>query len=212
MRSLAPMYRLKPGSVAEEAQNAAQLVGEVAERLRRLPRAYGEWRTFEPGPYLDLTPPQLLLLTRLVERAATVHVVFCLDALLPAFQSVLTYAAQMALTAGSAEQDEMIYTTLTAHWQRMLDVIDATRNHLRHDIGYLALNGANEEQERWLRTKSTAPSDFVAPWTSLERSAAPTLTLSIDFPLPAFRQPGRKRRLMRTWQRLYGEAHGRSAR
>lgn len=211
VRALAPMYRLKPGSVAEEAHAAAQLVSEVAERLRRLPRAYGEWRTFEPGPYFDLSPAQVALLTRLVERAATVHVVFFLDALLPAFQAVQSCAAQAALTTGSAEQDEMIYTTLTAHWQHMLDVINIARHHLHHDINFLALNSASEEQERWIRTNRSEQTNFTIPWASLERSATPTLTLSIDFPLPAFRQPGRKRRLMRTWQRLYGQTLDRTS-
>ena len=43
-----------------------------------------------------------------------------------------------------------------------------------------------------------------ADWLLAGRRTLPTLTLTIDFPLPAFRQPGRKRRLMRTWRRLYG--------
>lgn len=218
------MYRLKPGSVTEEAHAAVQLAGEVAERMRRLPRAYGEWRIFEPGPYFDLTPAQVALLTRIVERAATVHVVFFLDALLPAFQAVHAYAAQMAMAMGSTEQDEMIYATLAARWQRMLGVVDAARRHLHDDIRFLALNGAKEEQERWLGTqylrqnlKQNLKQDMLdiqqnmlaaAPWASPERSS--TLTLSIDFPLPAFRQPGRKRRLRRTWQRLYGDASERS--
>jgi hypothetical protein len=145
-----------------------------------------------------------------VERAATVHVTFCLDVLLPAFQNVHAYAAQVAMTTGSAEQDETIYTTLTAHWQRMLTVIGAARHHLHQDIGFLALNGASEQQERWIRVQRTKQG-LAAPWASLERSATPTLTLSIDFPLPAFRQPGRKRRLMRTWQRLYGYTPDRTA-
>jgi hypothetical protein len=205
IHALAPMYRLSAGTVVEETHAATQVAGEVAERLRRLTRAYGEWRVFEPGPYFDLSPAQVSLLTRVVERASTVHVVFFVDALLPAFQAVQRYAAQVAMATGSAEQDETIHATLTGHWRRMLDVIEAARTHLSDDISFLAFSGAAEEQERWMRSQRSGRIDPVAPWSSLERSAVPTLTLSVDFPMPAFRQPGRKRRLLRMWQRLYGQ-------
>ncbi len=203
-RALAPMYRLSAGSVADEVKSASQLVGDVAERLRRLTRAYGEWRIFEAGPYFDLTPAQVALLTRIVERAATVHVVFYVDALLPTFQSLHAYAAAMPTAAMlSTEHAGMIYATLAGHWQRMLEVIDGVRSSLRHDINFLAFNGAREEQERWARLQPGAARHSDAPWSSIRVAACPTLTLAVDFPIPAFRQPGRKRRLMRTWQRLH---------
>ena len=111
-RTLAPMYRLPAGSAAAEAHVAAQLTSEVAERLRRLRRAYGEWRAFEPGPYFDLTQAQVDLLTRVHERVATVHVVVFLDALLPAFQAIQSYAARFPALAGSAEHNDTVYATL----------------------------------------------------------------------------------------------------
>jgi hypothetical protein len=203
VRTLAPMYRLPAGSPATEAHVAAQLTSEVAERLRRLRRAYGEWRAFEPGPYFDLTPAQVDLLTRVHERVATVHVVVFLDALLPAFQAIQSYAARFPALAGSAEQSDTVYATLAGHWERMLEVVHAARQHLHHDIGFLALNGAAEEHERWRTTLRSAAAGGAA-WATQTHRPFPSLTLSLEFPLPAYRQPGRKRRLRRTWQRLYG--------
>lgn len=223
--ALPPMYRLPAGSVADEVQSATRLVGEVAERLRRLKRAYGEWRVFEPGPYFDLTPMQVALLTRVVERAATVHVIFFVDALLPTFQTVHRYAytahrytahryatQQIAVETSGAEHDETIYTTLAGHWQHMLEVINGVRAELRRDIGFLAFSGAVEEQARWERVLPGSSRNPATPWASTPASALPTLTLSVDFPMPAFRQPGRKRRLMRTWQRLYHQRASRTIR
>ncbi|HRW47548.1 MAG TPA: hypothetical protein P5333_08505, partial [Caldilinea sp.] len=86
-QQLVPMYRLAPGTVADEAHAAAQLVNEVGERMRRLAGAYGEWRLFEAGPYFDLSPAQVALLIHLSERVSTVHAVFFVDPLLPAFQA-----------------------------------------------------------------------------------------------------------------------------
>ena len=34
------------------------------------------------------------------------------------------------------------------HWRRMLEVVTATQQRLRHDIGFLALSAAAEERER----------------------------------------------------------------
>ena len=203
-RALAPMYRLTASSVEAEAHAAAKLVTEVAERLRRLKRAYGEWRTFEPGPYFDLTPAQVAQLTRVTERVATVHVAFYLDALLPAFQSVQLYAARFPAHHGSTEQRDMVYTTLASHWRRMLEVVTATQQRLRHDIDFLALSAAAEEQERWASAQRLTETIGDPPWCVQRRRDLPSLTLSIDFPLPAYRQPGRKRRLRRTWQRRFG--------
>lgn len=201
---LAPMYRLSAGSLDAETHAAAQLVSEVAERLRRLPRAYGEWRTFEPGPYFDLTPTQVDLLTRVIERVATVHVVFYVDALLPAFQATQSYAARFAANSGSAEHSDMISTTLALHWRRMVAVVDAARARLRHDIDFLALSAASEEQERWAARQRLSETSDERPWCAKADHRFPSLTLSIDFPLPAYRQPGRKQRLRRTWQRRFG--------
>lgn len=198
------MYRIPAGDIDAESHAATQLVGEVAERLRRLRNAYGEWRTFEPGPYFDLTPAQVSLLTRITERVATVHVVFYVDALLPAFQLTQSYAARFAAYSGSAEHSDTVIATLASHWRRMLAIVETVHARLRHDIDFLALSAAAEEQERWLARQRLMESSHDEPWCARGNHFWPSLTLSIEFPLPAYRQPGRKRRLRRTWQRRFG--------
>ena len=86
---LTPMYRVSGGSVEQEAAAAAHLASDLAERLRRLGAAYGEWRTFEPEPYFDLYGEQVQLLVHLAERVSTVYVAFYVDALLPSFQAAV---------------------------------------------------------------------------------------------------------------------------
>lgn len=198
-QQLVPMYRLASGTVEDEAHAAAQLVNEVGERMRRLAGAYGEWRLFEPGPYFDLAPAQVALLIHLSERVSTVHAVFFVDPLLPAFQAARICASntfQRAATGFDANDfDEMV-----ERWHRLVAVVDLARRHLSEDIAFLSLNAGIEEQERWA---SFAPivAERGTPWHAGGRLALPTLTLAVDFPLPAFRQPGRLRRLRRSRQR-----------
>jgi len=199
-RSLAPFYRLRPGSVEEEGRAAAQLAGDVAERLRRLRQAYGEWQQFEPGPYFDLTEEQAALLTRVVERASTVHVVVYLDALLPAFQAVQGCAGQNSPQMTPCWQD-----ALTRSWSRLLEVLGTAQRALRQDITLLAYSAADEERARWQRAGGERPA---GPWAPLAVKELPSLTLSVDLPLPVFLQSGRRRRLRRTWQRLYSRLPG----
>lgn len=203
-RLLAPLYRLPAGGIDVESHAAAQLVSEVAERLRRLQHAYGEWRTFEPGPYFDLTPTQASLLTRVTERVATVNVVFYVDALLPAFQATQAYAARFAAYCGSAEHSDTVAATLASHWRRMLAIVEAVHARLRQDIDFLALSAAAEEQEHWIARQRLSETGNDQPWCARGNHRLPSLTLSIEFPLPAYRQPERKRRLRRIWQRRFG--------
>ncbi len=199
-RSLAPFYRLRPGSVEEEGRAAAQLAGDVAERLRRLRQAYGEWQQFEPGPYFDLTEEQAALLTRVVERASTVHVVIYLDALLPAFQAVQGCAGQ-----NSPQMTPCWQNALTRSWSRLLEVLGTAQRALQQDITLLAYSAADEERARWQRAGGDCPA---GPWAPLAVKELPSLTLSVDLPLPVFLQSGRRRRLRRTWQRLYSRLPG----
>lgn len=205
-RLLAPMYRLAPGSVEEEAHAAALLVGEAGERMRRLARAYGEWHLFEPGPYFDLAPAQVERLTHISERVSTVHALFFIDPLLPAFQAAhrcaMTEFQPAVAGLGAEGLDEVL-----ERWRRLVAVIDLARRHLSEDIAFLSLNAGIEEQERWAVAVPSAP-ERALPWHATGRLALPTLTLAVDFPLPAFRQPGRLRRLRRSHQRR----HARSAR
>ena len=77
---LTPMYRVQHGEVDQEAVSAARLVSDLAERLRRLAGAYGEWQEFEVEPYFDLYGEQAELLVRISERVSTVHITFFVDA------------------------------------------------------------------------------------------------------------------------------------
>ena len=193
------MYRLAPGTVEDEAHAAAQLVNEVGERMRRLAGAYGEWRLFEAGPYFDLSPAQVALLIHLSERVSTVHAIFFVDPLLPAFQAAHACASATFQRADAGfdagRLDEMV-----RRWQRLIAVVDLARRHLSDDIAFLSLNAGLEEQEHWAH-QSPVVAERVTPWHSNGRLALPTLTLAFDFPLPAFRQPGRLRRLRRSRQR-----------
>lgn len=196
---LVSMYRLASGTVQDEAHAAAQVVNEVGERMRRLARAYGEWHLFEPGPYFDLSPAQVARLIHLSERVSTVHAVFYVDPLLPAFQAAYR-AGTTAILPVQAGTDPDYQDNLADYWRRLVEVVDLARRHLSEDIAFLSLNAGIDEQERWARAVEIIP-ERATPWHAAGRKAFPSLTLAVDFPLPAFRQPGRLRRLRRSRQR-----------
>ncbi|MBK8046993.1 MAG: hypothetical protein IPK16_07615 [Anaerolineales bacterium] len=137
-RSLPPMYRIDRRSVEAESAAAARVVVEVGERLRRLADAYGAWAFFEPEPYFDLQPAQTSLLVHVSERVSTVHVTFFVDALLPSFQDAVAHLIDD--TAGG---------TTTSLWAHVVLTLTRARERLASDIGFWALNGANEERNRW---------------------------------------------------------------
>ncbi len=199
---LTPMYRIGGGSVEQEAAAAAALVSDLAERLRRLAGAYGEWQTFEVEPYFDLYGEQAQLLVHLVERVNTVHVTVFSDLLLPSFQAAvnflaLTLAPSRFQNGGYAAAQE----TMAEHWLQLVEVMQQTRRRLAHDAGFLAGNGAGEERSRWRAAWQPETPPGLLPLLAPPLAETPTLTLSIEFPLPAFRQPGRLRRLRRAQQR-----------
>lgn len=199
---LTPMYRISSGSVAQEAASAAALVSDLAERLRRLAAAYGEWRSFEAEPYFDLYNEQVTLLVRVSERVNTVHVAFYVDALLPSFQSALDcLALQMAPARFQNGAYARAQAAMSERWLRLLDVLQTARRRLADDAGFLAGNGASEEHSRWRAAWQAPPPPGLAAQLALPLLETPTLTLSIEFPLPAYRQPGRLRRLRRAEQR-----------
>lgn len=221
---LVQMYRIPPSqgenAVAEEAQAAAHVLLAVADRLRRLSSAYGEWRDFDASAYFDLSDPQADRLVRVVERVSSVHVVFFADLLLPAFQSaeafwLETYRSQyrqlraqlqrggeggapleMVMAFGDHFQPRMV-----EHWDRLVQVIQQTRCLLDDELGFWAANGGDEERARWRWAWQRPPAPGVTAALLPELHTIPTLTLAVDFPLPASRQPGRLRRLRRMQER-----------
>lgn len=242
---LVPMYQVKTGgapaqppngepvnqkaaldkaAIDEEAQAAAHVLLTVAERLRRLTTAYGEWTQFDAAAYFDLTEPQLERLVRVVERVTTVHVLFAADQLLPSFQIAAAYwqehfcpgygaaRAQLALDRNSDSDQpivveneavrrfaEVIQPQMVDHWQRLVDVVQATRALLDQEIAFWATNGGNEERARRRSAWAEPPAPGVDAALLPALAHVPTLTLAIDFPLPAYRQPGRLRRLRRSY-------------
>lgn len=208
-----PMYRVAPQTddVAAEAHAAVHMLLAVADRLRRLREAYAAWRQFDASAYFDLTEAQAARLVRVEERVTMVHVVFWTDALLPSFQRAEAFWQEdfrphyldlrAHLRQGNAplapvmvfadrSQPEMI-----AAWQRLAAVIHTARGLLGDDIRFWAANGAGDERARWRWAWDGEPAPGLAPELLPAAAQPPTLTLSIDFPLPAYRQPGRRRRL-----------------
>jgi hypothetical protein len=196
--NLVPMYRIDGANPPTEAAAAARLASDVAERLRRLVSAYGEWSVFEPAPYFDLLPEQALQLVSIVERVTTVHVTFFVDLLLPSYKAAASYLAEMLSPAAAQDVPNVRWQQeMGNRWHSLLAVLDLARGRLADDAGYLALNGANEERNRWRAAWAQVAVTPGMPGGSLTFERVPTLTLSIDFPLPANRQPGRLRRLRR---------------
>lgn len=198
-------WRVPPGPAASEAAAAAHVVRHAAERLRRLAVAYGEWGAFDAAAYFDLTPAQCALTVDVTVRVTTVHVTFYADLLLPSFRRAAhfwatVYAPAQARGWGHLEDAEHMAVTLhpalVERRQAAVEVIQKSRRLLAGDIGFLAANGANEERLRWTLAERAANSA-----NGSERWAAPTLTLTFDFPRPARQQPGRRRRLRRNRER-----------
>ena len=193
-----PMYCIKADTLEGEVEAAVLLVGNLVERLRRLSAAYGEWQVFEPGPYFDLTEGQAAHLLDIDERVSTVRVTFFADALLPTFQQLAEdLLVNLAPNWLEVRYQPHVQRTAALGWQRLVSVLTDARRRLREDIGFLAGNDAAEERLRWSRFWSMPSALGLLPEFSADLATVPTLTLAVEFPLPAFRQPGRLRRLRR---------------
>ncbi|MFN8490310.1 MAG: hypothetical protein U0350_22170 [Caldilineaceae bacterium] len=208
--ALVPMYHVGNHTRDQEAETAIHVISSIAERLRRLGTAYGEWDTFDAPAYFDLSLNQANHLVKVVERVNTVHVTFFADLLLPSFQHVVTYwAEEFAPVYQQLYQQpalgphflQEVQPGLVDRWQHLLAVIQQARRILTTDVGFLATNGGQEERERWRRWWQTAPAPGLDRALTPDLSQVPTLTLSFDFPLPASRQPDRLRRLRQNRER-----------
>src|SRR5690606_35378580 len=85
---------------------------------------------------------------------------------------------------------------MAEQWQRLQGVIRATRALLDDEIGFWAANGAGDERARWRWAWANDPAPGVDAGLLPSLAQTPTLTLAVDFPLPTYRQPGRRRRLI----------------
>jgi hypothetical protein len=90
---------------------------------------------------------------------------------------------------------------MSNYWQHLVAVIRQAREYLAQDAGFLATNSAGEERSRWRLAWQTATPPGLLPVLAPALAETPTLTLSVEFPLPAYRQPGRLQRLRRARQR-----------
>jgi len=208
---LVPMYRIRRLAPNAEAEAAVHVLGEVADRLRRLGSAYGEWREFDLYAYFDLMPAQAHRLVRLSERVATVHVTFYADLLLPSFRAAERYwietfcPAYRQLTHNLSFMDEplpavsrfrnTVQPRMVERWLALRETLVEARDLLAQDVAFLSANGSEDERARWRQAWREPPTSGLDPRLLPSLPSLPTLTLSVDFPLPAHRQPGRLRRL-----------------
>lgn len=146
-----------------------------------------------------------------------VHVVFYADALLPSFQRAEAFwqenfrpqylelrnhlrngnrPLEPVMAFADRSQPQML-----EHWQRLLATIRATRTLLDNELGFWAANGSNDERARWRWAWAVDPAPGIDAQLLPNLTQTPTLTLATDFPLPIYRQPGRRRRLAERNQR-----------
>jgi hypothetical protein len=226
---LVPMYQIAPSMavgrseatekqlIQQEARSAANTLMAIAERLRRLRSAYGAWRHFDACAYFDLTIPQAERLVQIDERVTMVHVLFFADALLPSFQKAEAFWQEnfrphyldlrAHLRNGNHPLEPVMLFAehsqpqMMEHWQRVVAIIRATRALLDDEIGFWAANGSSDERARWRWAWSAEPAPGICDELLPALAQTPTLTLAVDFPLPTYRQPGRRRRLIERHER-----------
>ena len=215
-RSLSPAYLVQNHVGAREVQTAVTTIAQIADKLRRMSRAYGEWQEFDVPAFFDLWPEHAPHLVHVEERVSTVNVTFFADLLLPSFQRAEQYwareffpAYQTARPPLNTSADSSSFTAhfldfeqpkMQAYWDKLIDVMGDTRRALWNDIDFLAATAGGEEKTHWMwawqcKAAPGLDSRLLPPLQHL-----PTLTLGVEFPLPASRQPGRVRRLRRTWE------------
>jgi len=219
LRGVVPVYRIGRNlDIAGEAEQALHVVRHFLDRMGRLRGAYGEWRTFDAPAYFDLTHEQCALLLEINERVAGVHILAHVDLLLPSMQEAVALWMQIGPpphVSGSILQEEVeryaeqSFPELTRRWERAVAVAHATRTLLSGDADYLAANGAAEERWRWQERESSARNAIALAATPIAQ--IPTLALTIDFPLPAWRQAGRLRRLQRNRAHRNRRRHNRGS-
>jgi hypothetical protein len=213
---LVPFYQVEGGDLEKESSTAAHTIANVTDKLRRLANAYGEWQHFDAPAFFDLYPGQIALLLHIAERVSTVHITFYADLLLPSFRRMEQYWADEFFPAYQSAYPfedrtdlrssytrhffEITQPKMVAYFERTLAVVRAVRGALSEDIGFLATAGGSEERAQWQHCWPHQSARGLDESLLLPLEQLPTLTLSISFPLPAHRQPGRLRRLRRMWR------------
>lgn len=208
--TIPPMYQVRAGIDDEECEAAVRLVGEVTERMRRLMTAYGEWREFDVPAYFDLPTDFSEQLVRVVERVSTVHIIFFTDLLIPSFQQAVQLWETHFLPAYQLRHQtadsyryffEEAQPAMDRAWHNAIHIIRQSRTQLIDDIGFFTTTGADDERMRWQTLWEQPPVAELEPRLAPPLATIPTLTLALDFPLPAQRQPERIRRLRQSRER-----------
>ncbi|MBV7335352.1 hypothetical protein KFU94_45350 [Chloroflexi bacterium TSY] len=212
-------------NAAHEAKDAVQLVYQIAERLRRLGAAYEEWDVFDSAAYFDISDSECCQLVTVTERVTSVYVTFNVDLLLPSFQAAESFWANHFYAAyhtayplinpdvpvmNSSDNNQsndafdsafvkdfvqQVQPEMIERWQHLIDVLNQARRMLADDIGFLIMNGGQEERARWRSAWNEPSSPGLDPVLCPNLQTVPTLFLSFEFPLPTHRQSGRLRRL-----------------
>lgn len=188
----------------EEANAATHVVHHILDRMRRLASAYTEWQQFDSSAYFDLSRNNCAQIIDIEERVSTVNCTFYVDPLLPSFRTLSTDFSQLFLPSYQRRHHnselsehffEEIQPAFVDRWLWLQHVLVQIRSQLAMDINFLAMNDAESERwhqrEMWEKAAAPGLDERLTPPLRL----IPTLTLSHEFPLPAYRQAGRKRRL-----------------
>ncbi len=189
---LVPAYRVPARGRHEECRRRlADAVAILAERLDRLPQAYGQWRVFDAGAFFDLRPCQLQALLRMESLGATLDLTLHADLLSPAFRVAERFWAEHfcpAYHAGGRQTDD----AFGQHFRRqilpaMQRRLDAAREDLsaagrllfeRGDVTFLLSAAAPDERQRHLLTLPPGDEDLALLFLDL-----PSLTLSRSYDL-----------------------------
>ncbi len=157
-RPFVPAYRApEQGDKLVIARHIAEGVSILAERLRRLPRAYPHWHRFDPVSYFDLHPHQVEAMVRIEVLGATLDVTLYADMLSPAFRRAERFWAREFCPAYFAAGQKDVFD---AHfWQRTLPAMQRRLREAREelalagevlfsrgDVTFLSLSAAGDER------------------------------------------------------------------
>jgi hypothetical protein len=201
---LVPAYQVDAGlPLADQAEQAAQAMIELSQKLFRLEEAYPNWPVFEPGPFFDLYPDHLHDFCRAEETRRVVRVRIYADLLLPAFRDAERYWIDSFLPAYHAGHNGHVMDAFRTHlveetmpaMERLLDEAEQTITHtlrlLSDRLDVLTYLGGLEERIQ----HRPRPGATLAPGLSqaLQRlpREMPTLTLDALFPRPVEDLPER---------------------
>ena len=114
------------------ARHIAGGVAILAERLRRLPRAYPHWHRFDPAAYFDLHPRQVEAMVRIEALGATLDVTIYADLLSPAFRRAERFWATEFCPAYFAAGQKDVFDV--HFWQRILPAMQRRLQEAREEI------------------------------------------------------------------------------